>query len=77
MELPWLLMGERRPGCRDRQREACREGPGGVQYEGRRRRRRAGGHHERALMRTHRWKALVAWALRTRPSESETDRRWP
>ncbi|KAJ1163256.1 hypothetical protein NDU88_003717 [Pleurodeles waltl] len=51
--------------------------PGGVQYEGRKRRRRAGGRRERAPMRTRRWKALVAWALRTRPSESETGRRWP
>ncbi|KAJ1209494.1 hypothetical protein NDU88_004872 [Pleurodeles waltl] len=67
----------RRPGCRDRRREAYREGPGGVQYEGRRRRRHAEGRLERAQMRTRRWKALVAWALRTCLSESETDQRWP
>ncbi|KAJ1203075.1 hypothetical protein NDU88_006870 [Pleurodeles waltl] len=67
----------RRLGCQDRRREACREGPGEVQYEGCRKRRRAGGRRERALMRTRRWKAQVAWALRTGPSESETGRRWP
>ncbi|KAJ1209493.1 hypothetical protein NDU88_004871 [Pleurodeles waltl] len=77
VELPWLLPGKRRPGCRDRRREACREDPGGVQYEGRRRRRHAEGRLERAQMRTRCWKALVAWALRTRLSESETDQRWP
>ncbi|KAJ1083629.1 hypothetical protein NDU88_003786 [Pleurodeles waltl] len=68
---------ERRSGCRVQRREAYREGPGGVQYEGRRKRRRAKGRHARAQKRIRRWKALVAWALRTSLFESETDRQWP
>ncbi|KAJ1170251.1 hypothetical protein NDU88_002131 [Pleurodeles waltl] len=48
------------------------EGPGWVQHEGCRKRRRDEGCQERAQKRTRRWKALVAWAMRTSLSESET-----
>ncbi|KAJ1140991.1 hypothetical protein NDU88_007328 [Pleurodeles waltl] len=64
--------GRQRTGCRVRRREACREGLSGVQYEGRRKRRRDEGRHERTQKRTRRWKALVAWAVRTHLSEPET-----
>ncbi|KAJ1173869.1 hypothetical protein NDU88_005694 [Pleurodeles waltl] len=69
---PVVALGKRRTGCRVRRREACRECPSRVQYEGCRKRRRDEGCHERTQKRTHRWKALVAWAMRTHLSEAET-----
>ncbi|KAJ1153730.1 hypothetical protein NDU88_006488 [Pleurodeles waltl] len=67
-----LGRGKQRSGCRVWRREACREGPGRVQYEGRRKRRRDEGHHERAQKLNRRWKALVALAVRIHLSESGT-----
>ncbi|KAJ1190607.1 hypothetical protein NDU88_007345 [Pleurodeles waltl] len=45
---------------------------GRVQYECRRERRHDEGRRERAQKRKRRWKALLAWAVRTHLSESGT-----